>query len=114
MALSRCESAPGAGTTFRIYFPAVAEPRAEALPEPAAPGSARGSGQHVLYVDDDEAMVFLVTRMLEGLGYRVSGYERATEALAAVRAAPGILTWWLRTSTCRGCPDSMWRKSLRA
>lgn len=81
-------SAPGAGTTFRIYFPAVAEPRAEAPPEPTAP-AARGGGQHVLYVDDDEAMVFLVTRMLEGYGYRVSGYELATEALAAVRAAPG-------------------------
>jgi len=84
------ESAPGAGATFRIYFPAVAEPRAEALPEPAAPSPARlGSGQHVLYVDDDGAMVFLVIRMLEGSGYRVSGYELAAGALAAVRAAPG-------------------------
>ncbi|OHE77647.1 MAG: hypothetical protein A3G75_09125, partial [Verrucomicrobia bacterium RIFCSPLOWO2_12_FULL_64_8] len=83
------QSAPGAGATFRIYFPAAAAPHAEALPEPAAPGSGRGSGQHVLYVDDDEAMVFLVTRMLDGLGYRVSGYERAEEALEAVRADAG-------------------------
>jgi len=79
------ESAPGAGATFQIYIPA-AMPDAETLPEPAARGTARGSGQHVLYVDDDEAMVFLVTRMLEGLGYRISGYERAEEALEAVRA----------------------------
>jgi len=43
----------------------------------------------VLYVDDDEAMVFLVTRMLEGLGYRVSGYERGADALEAVRAGAG-------------------------
>lgn len=83
------ESVPGAGTTFRIYFPAIAGPCAEALPKPAVAGSARGSGQHVLYLDDDEAMVFLVTRMLEGFGYRVSGYEIAEQALAAVRAAPG-------------------------
>jgi PAS domain S-box-containing protein len=82
------QSAPGEGATFQIYFPAVAEPP-EALPEPAAPGLARGSGQHVLYVDDDEAMVFLVTRMLEGLGYRVSGYERGADALEAVRAGAG-------------------------
>ncbi len=82
------KSAPGAGTTFRVYFPAVATLQAEKLPAPAAPGPARGNGQHVLYVDDDEAMVFLVTRMLEGLGYRASGYERAVEALAAVRAEP--------------------------
>jgi len=83
------QSAPGGGTTFQLYFPAAAAPHAEALPEPAAPGSARGSGQHVLYVDDDEAMVFLVTRMLEGLGYRVSGYERGADALEAVRAGAG-------------------------
>jgi PAS domain S-box-containing protein len=83
------QSVTGEGTTFDIYMPAVAAPRAEVLPEPAAPSTARSSGQHVLYVDDDEAMVFLVTRMLEGLGYRVSGYELAMEGLAAVRAAPG-------------------------
>jgi len=82
-------SALGEGATFQLYFPAVAAPHAEALPEPAAPDPARGSGQHVLYVDDDEAMVFLVIRMLEGLGYRVSGYGRAEAALAAVRAHPG-------------------------
>ena len=84
------KSAPGEGATFRIYFPAAAAPQAEALPEPAAaPGPARGNGQHVLYVDDDGAMVFLVTRMLEELGYRISGYERAEEALKAVRADAG-------------------------
>lgn len=34
-------------------------------------------------------LVFLTKRMLERLGYRVSGYTSAAEALAAVRADPG-------------------------
>ena len=51
-----------------------------------APG--RGNGQHLLYVDDDEAIVFMVVRMFRSYGYRVSGYESGPDALAAVRAQP--------------------------
>ncbi len=81
-------SVPGVGSTFRIYFPAA---RANS---PVAPGVTRetaaphGQGRHVLYVDDDESIVFLMTRLLERQGYRVSGYTDAHAALAAVRANP--------------------------
>ncbi len=44
--------------------------------------------ERVLYLDDDDAMVFLVTRMLERAGYRASGYQGAQEALDAVRDDP--------------------------
>jgi CheY-like chemotaxis protein len=47
-----------------------------------------GAGKRILYVDDDDAMVLLLTRLLERRGYRVSGYTDAREALAAARAAP--------------------------
>jgi len=45
-----------------------------------------GEGKSILYVDDNEAIVFLMTRLLEREGYRVSGYTDPREALAAVRA----------------------------
>jgi CheY-like chemotaxis protein len=46
-------------------------------------------GQHILYLDDEEALVFLVKRLLTRRGYRVSGYIMQDEALAALRADPG-------------------------
>jgi CheY-like chemotaxis protein len=39
-------------------------------------------------VDDDESIVFLMTRLLERQGYQVSGFTDARQALAALRADP--------------------------
>ena len=76
----------GKGTTFDLYFPA-AKDVAVARPVPVR-GGVRGAGEHVLYVDDDEAIVFLTTRILKRLGYRVSGYTDVADALNALKAAP--------------------------
>jgi CheY-like chemotaxis protein len=48
----------------------------------------RGNGQRVLYIDDDEAIVFLTTRILERLGYRVTGFNDPEEALESFRKNP--------------------------
>lgn len=77
-------TAPGAGTTFEILLPAQAAASGR-LPEEQGIAAEDGRGQHILYVDDDAAMVFLVKRMLEKQGYRVSGYEDAAAALASLR-----------------------------
>ena len=42
----------------------------------------------VLYLDDEDRVVRVGTELLERLGYRVEAYDRATEALAALRADP--------------------------
>ena len=83
------QSAPGEGTSFCIYFPAVAAPASVAPAHPPATASEHGAGKHILCVDDDESIVFLMSRLLERQGYRVSGYTDPHEALAAVRAGPG-------------------------
>lgn len=90
-------SIPNEGTTFRIYFPAaeVVSPDDDE-PEQHAPRDGRGGdafqtqgkGKQVLYVDDDEALVFVITSLLQRQGYRVSSYTDPHEALAAVRADP--------------------------
>jgi PAS domain S-box-containing protein len=53
-----------------------------------APQMPRGEGQSVLYVDDEESLVYLVTRVLERLGYRVDGYTDPCEALKVFQADP--------------------------
>ncbi|AOF85977.1 his Kinase A domain protein [Hydrogenophaga sp. RAC07] len=43
---------------------------------------------HILYLDDDDTLVFLVRRLLERRGYRVTAFTSQTQALDAVRADP--------------------------
>jgi PAS domain S-box-containing protein len=74
------------GTTFRVYLPAATG--AVPAPEIKSPDAARGSGERVLYIDDDEAIVFLTTRILERLGYSVTGFTDPEQALARFRANP--------------------------
>jgi PAS domain S-box-containing protein len=82
------ESAPGEGTTFRVYFPAIDAPAAITVVRSRAAQSVSGEGRHVLYVDDEEAIIFLMTRLLGRQGYRVSGYTDPHAAVAAARADP--------------------------
>jgi len=82
------DSEPGNGTTFVVYLPAVENNRAPAsLPDvqAEAPG---GQGQHVLFIDDDLALVEAGAEILGRLGYRVSCFTQAADALAALMAAP--------------------------
>jgi PAS domain S-box-containing protein len=81
------ESQAGKGATFHVYLPAA---QASAAQETAAEAPARppGAGRHVLFLDDNEALVSAMVRMLSRHGYRVSGHTVPEEALDAVRAAP--------------------------
>lgn len=45
-------------------------------------------GARVLILDDEETLVFLMTRMLEHLGHKPAGFTQAADALATFAAAP--------------------------
>lgn len=79
-------SAPGQGTEFRLFFPASDIPLLDVAPNIQDAAAHRGNGKHVLYVDDEEAIIFLMKRLLERQGYRVSGYTDPHDALSAARA----------------------------
>jgi CheY-like chemotaxis protein len=71
------------GTEFRIYFPAVARtaPHTSASSEPM-PTVTRAAGEKLLFVDDDEDLVFISQNLLEKMGYRVQVCGSGEEALA--------------------------------
>lgn len=88
----RFDSAPGAGSCFHVYLPLAGMPDAAVAGEAGPPGwadkGAIGQGQHVIYIDDDEAMSLLASSQFPRSGLRVSCFEDAEQALAALRASP--------------------------
>jgi PAS domain S-box-containing protein len=81
------ESEPDKGTTFQLYFPAAQSAGEGSGTEASAP-LLQGTGQHVLFVDDEEAVVRLATLALTRLGYRVTACSDATVALRHFRRDP--------------------------
>ena len=79
------DSQVGLGTTFHLYFPAADGPVTESAP-PTEP--LHGHGEHILYVDDEEAIIYVATLILERLGYRVTGSTDAAAALQDFRSRP--------------------------
>ena len=87
------DTAPGRGSTFHVWLPRAQQPEqspAEAamsrLPAPA--GAAGAAVRRILCVDDDDVMRLAEEGVLQALGYVVTGFAGAAEALDAVRTAP--------------------------
>jgi PAS domain S-box-containing protein len=81
-------SEPGQGTTFKVYFPVInghIESQADEKRDKDAPlvGSER-----LLVVDDEKPLVDLAKRMLESLGYQVTGIVGSAEALTVFMERP--------------------------
>ena len=78
-------SSPGQGSEFTLYFPVAEDDVASVPAEPARLQTVMGFGRHVMYVDDDQALAFLVERVLSRRGFKVSIYTDPRAALAALR-----------------------------
>jgi CheY-like chemotaxis protein len=77
----------GKGSCFQVYFPVVHE---EALMgESERSPAPEGSGEHILLVDDEPALISLGQEMLQCLGYRVSAECGSLDALALFAENPG-------------------------
>ncbi len=79
-------SEPGKGTRFCVYFPVVdgeVTGKHQQVVE-----AFHGNGERVLFLDDEEPIVLLASRMLNRLGYKVEAHTRASEALEEFRRRP--------------------------
>jgi CheY-like chemotaxis protein len=82
------ESALGVGTTFRLYFPQVAEEAEGLLPRlPVDTASLHGS-ETVLLVEDQEALRAIGKEILDAYGYTVLVAGDGVAALELVHAHP--------------------------
>lgn len=79
-----CYSAPGRGTTFSVYFPALAGQ--EESGEATAREMPRGGTETILLVDDEEYVRDLGSRILSRAGYEVIVASDGREALEQYRA----------------------------
>ena len=84
------DSDPGGGTTVKLYFPrsiadADARPRAD-----AAPCAPKGTGETVLVVEDNPALLRVAQTMLASLGYHVLTAADGQGALALLDGSPQI------------------------
>jgi CheY-like chemotaxis protein len=87
----RVESAPGRGTTFRVYLPRVAaEPVATAEAEPDFGPPVRGSGT-VLVVEDEAEVRAVLRETLESAGYTVLTAGNGAEAIELSASHPGSI-----------------------
>jgi len=82
------KSTPGKGSLFTLYFPPVDSPQVASPLEISFARTVQGHGKHVMYVDDDEALVFLVERVLTRKGFKVSSFTDPHKASEALRTHP--------------------------
>jgi PAS domain S-box-containing protein len=83
------DSAPGHGTTFRIFLP-VAERDATAAAYGVEAAALHGS-ETVLLVEDEAPVRQVMTEQLQSLGYRVIACPSGESALATAQAHPGAI-----------------------
>jgi PAS domain S-box-containing protein len=82
------ESTPGAGTTFRLCFPATSEAVA-ARPRGDSRATTKGGAETILLVEDEDALRRVTRRALERHGYQVLTAANGGEALRVFRERAG-------------------------
>ncbi len=87
-------SAPGEGSTFRVFLPALDRAAAASVDGTPPPERKRGT-ETVLLVEDDAALRNLVRGILEGRGYSVLLAADSREAVAWCERHPGPIHLFL-------------------
>ncbi|MBW7862866.1 MAG: response regulator [Candidatus Hydrogenedens sp.] len=83
-------SLPGAGATFVMHFPLVGKPGRSPHREEIMLAPRLGSGETILFAEDDNEVRTLGAQVLRAAGYIVLEARDGGEALRLIEAEPGI------------------------
>jgi CheY-like chemotaxis protein len=75
------QSRPNAGTTMRVFIPAIPQTVGGAVPEPVGATAIRGGSETILVVEDEPILLGMIKLVLENLGYRVIAASNGAEAI---------------------------------
>jgi two-component system, cell cycle sensor histidine kinase and response regulator CckA len=95
------DTAPGAGTTFRVYLPCVPEPP-DVVPESATQAAIEHGGETLVIVDDESEVADLARDILEATGYTVLTANSGEDALAVLARHQGPVHLVVSDVTMRG------------
>jgi len=79
-------SEPGQGAVFNVFLPLTS--KRDIRPFEIKDTASRLGNEQILFVDDEDAIVKLGVRILQRLGYSVTGRTSSTEALAVFKSDP--------------------------
>jgi PAS domain S-box-containing protein len=122
------QSTPGLGSVFTLYVPAcsadqgtfaqstapVEHSPSVAPPAPASHKPAPVEKSHILFVDDDELMTFLMKRLLEKEGYGVTVFTDSKVALRAFCRQPDRFDLVISDHEMRGLSGLEFARSVKA
>jgi len=105
------QSTPGKGSRFMLYFPECTDAveTAEAPPKETSDGT----GQSLMVVDDDPALLSLAEEILKGLGYEPVGYSDPAVAMAVLRANPQRFAALITDEVMPGLCGTKFTEALR-
>jgi PAS domain S-box-containing protein len=95
------ESVPGQGSVFYIYLPAIKEEDFSVLDEQEETPLPAGR-EHILFIDDESAIVNFGRSLLGRLGYHVSTETDSITALARFKADPSAFDLVITDQTMHG------------
>ena len=78
------ESAPGRGTRFEVYLPALADETVSDSAQDSSPRVGESCGEHILLLEDETSLRDVIQKALERKGYAVESYADLATARPAI------------------------------